>query len=85
MAPQEIDNGSTILARDWNAEEYKALISYVRFVADTGSKTRAMQKTIYSVRDRIAGTFDKLIEIDGELHLLEVKKTSGKPWSWIFG
>ena len=32
---------------------------------------------MFDTRDRIAGTFDKLLEINGELNVIDVKVTSG--------
>lgn len=77
IGTQRIDQGRTLHAKDWGIEEYKALISYLHWFEEKTPKSLAMQKTVFDTRDKIAGTFDKLVEIDGDLRLIEVKKTSG--------
>lgn len=74
---QLLDKGITLHCDDYRTEVYKALLSYPTWREDFSPEILAQQKTVWCLDDLIAGTFDKIAEIQGELHMVEVKKTSG--------
>lgn len=76
QATELLDRGHTLQRDDFQKEEWKALVSYVRFVEDHDPAVLATQATVYDTRDRIAGTLDKVIEIHGEPIVTDIKVTS---------
>lgn len=73
---QLLDKGLTLRRDEYRTEVYKALLSYPAWREDFNPEILAQQKTVWSISELVAGTFDKLVEIQGDLHLVEVKKTS---------
>lgn len=74
---QLLGRGITLRREEYSYEIYKALISYAAWQEKFKPEVLTQQKTVWNIEDLVAGTFDKLAIIEGQLHLLEVKKTSG--------
>lgn len=74
---EKLDKGKTLHRAEYNTSEWKALMSYVRWVEEYDPLILAVQATVYDRHDRVAGTLDKIVEINGEPILVDIKKTSG--------
>lgn len=76
-ATERIDAGETLNLRDWPPDEIKAIVSYIHFLEDHDVKVLGVQKTVWDTRNKIAGTMDKAVELDGDFGPLDVKFTNG--------
>ncbi len=79
MDRKQIDAGETLRRWDFSPEEWKLLRGYVNFHAKYSPQILAAEKTVYDLRERIAGTLDRIMRIDGKLHLVDLK-TSNNVW-----
>ncbi len=71
------NGGKSVSESDYQRDEVKAIQSYVHFHEDKRPDVLAIEKTVYDVRDRVAGTLDRIMVIDDALHVVDLKKTSG--------
>lgn len=76
---ERIDAGETLRRSDFSIEEWKLLRGYVNFHAKYEPEVVAAEKTVYDLRERIAGTLDRIMRIEGKLHLVDLK-TSNNVW-----
>lgn len=73
---ERLDIGSTLHQKDYSRDEWKALVSYRNFVEDHDPVVLAVQSTVFDTKDKVAGTLDKIVDIAGIPHVVDIKVTS---------
>lgn len=70
--------GKEVLPRYWGVEE--KVYAYKKFREETGAKVLESEMIVASKELWVAGTLDKVMEINGQVGILEIKTGGPRPW-----
>ena len=90
---EQLHKGRTLVQSEYKHDEWKALLSYQRFMRDHKPEIIAVEEVVYSLKRRLAGTLDLRVRLDGHT-VLDIKSSKSgifrtqmlqvNEYAWIF-
>jgi len=71
---EQLHKGRTLVQSEYKHDEWKALLSYQRFMRDHKPEIIAVEEVVYSLKRRLAGTLDLRVRLDGHT-VLDIKSS----------
>lgn len=62
--------------KELTAEEYAAIISFKEWCEEAKPKFLYSERTVFNLKDNYAGTLDAMVELNGEIYILDYKTSA---------